>query len=399
MDSVNSLRSMGRPRGGMEQQLNAMSGTGTVYQIVNTFANSVSLAPWCLYRKPGPRAAADAPRQIVGNHAALNLWNRPNAFFTRQELIESVQQHIELVGEGYLLVSRHPRSTIPMELWPIQPYRMMPVPHPTDFLSGWIYLGPNGERIPLELNEVIQIRVPNPIDPYRGLGAAQTIIADAESVKLSAEWNRNFFLNGAQPGGIIEVQDSLDDEEYNRLQRQWNDDHRGVPNAHRVAILERAKWVDRSVSHDDMQFVQLRNVSRDSIREAFGMSKVMLGVNEDVNRATAEASAMIFRRDKRVPRLERWKQALNNDLLPMFFAKPEQVDVMFDFEAQIPEDEVAEAAERKSKTEGAKALREAGWHPDDVLAAMDLPPMRYVGPARTTGAPTTTPPDDMMEEE
>jgi hypothetical protein len=35
---------------------------------------------------------------------------------------------------------------------------------------------PDGQQIPLERDEVI--RLPNPLDPYRGVGPAQSILAD-----------------------------------------------------------------------------------------------------------------------------------------------------------------------------------------------------------------------------
>jgi hypothetical protein len=43
------------------------------------------------------------------------------------------------------------------------------------------------------------------MDPYRGMGVVQTILVDLDATRASAEWNRNFFLNSAEPGGIVEV--------------------------------------------------------------------------------------------------------------------------------------------------------------------------------------------------
>jgi len=364
-----------------DQLLESLTSTGTLYAIVNTLASSVALAPWTLYRQTPGHQHPDLtiPREQVTRHACLSLWNRPNPFMTGQLLREIVQQHVELVGEGYLAVVRPQGLNLPVELWPIRPSRMLPVPDPELFLAGWVYRGPSGQRIPLGVDEVIQIRVPDPNDVYRGQGAVQSLTADIDSARLSAEWNRRFFLNGALPGGVVEVEDELDDAELNKLAAQFRERHQGVRNAHRVAILEGGqKWKDRSVSHEDMQFVALRNVSREVTREAFGISKTMLGLTEDVNRATAEASMMTFARDRRRPRLDRWRQALNHELLPMFGRTG--VGLEWDFDAEIPDDEQAEAARRKSMTEGARALVEAGYHPDDVAAAMGLPAMRYVGP-------------------
>ena len=35
---------------------------------------------------------------------------------------------------------------------------------------------------------------------------------------------------------------------------QWEEQHRGVSRAHRVAILEQGKWIDRKYTMRDMQF-------------------------------------------------------------------------------------------------------------------------------------------------
>ena len=202
---------LGGNRSDMERQINTMLANGTVYSIISTMANSTAMAKWCLYRKRGPRADVKATRTPVNRHAAVDLWNRPNPFFTGQELVESVQQHVECVGEGYMLVVRSDMSSIPLELWPIRPDRMTPVPGVEEFLMGWIYTGPNGEKVSLDLDQVIQIRNPHPLDPYRGLGSIQPVLTDIETARYSAEWNRRYFLNGARPGGIIEVPGSLDD--------------------------------------------------------------------------------------------------------------------------------------------------------------------------------------------
>ncbi|NIS37117.1 MAG: phage portal protein, partial [Actinobacteria bacterium] len=73
------------------------------------------------------------------------------------------------------------------------------------FLAGFLYHGPNGEQVPLSLDEVIHIRYPNPLDPYRGLGPVQSAMIDLDSARYSAEWNRNFFVNSAEPGGHLET--------------------------------------------------------------------------------------------------------------------------------------------------------------------------------------------------
>lgn len=366
--------SMGQPDN-RETQLDAMGSVGTVFAIVDRLANAVSQVEWTLYNKAP--SGLDEDRTPVQSHACIDLWNKPNPFMHRQEFVEVVQQHIELTGEGYPLVAKMPGLGLPLELWPARPDRMRPVPHPTKYMTGWFYVF-EGEKVPLELDEVIQLRRPNPKDPYRGISPVQPINADLDSTRYAAEWNRNFFVNGAEPGGLIMVEEELSDDRWRELQMRWNEQHRGVSRAHRVAILEGgATWQDRTVTQKDMQFVQLRQASRDTIMEAWAFGKPMLGITDDVNRANAEAGEVVFARWQLISRLERWKAALNCYLLPMY-GTAEHME--WDYENPVPEDREAENAALTARTNAAKTLTEAGWHPEDVLEVTGLPPMRFEKP-------------------
>lgn len=357
-------------------QMAAMGSVGTLFAIVNRLSNATSQVDWRLYRKA--KNGNPDERVEVTSHAALDLWNKPNAWMPRQEFVEATEQHIELTGEGWWVIYRSPRAPMPLEMWPVRPDRMEPVPSATGFVAGYVYTGPAGEKIPLGVDEVIFLRMPNPLDPYRGMGPVQSILTDLDATRYSAEWNRNFFLNSAEPGGLIQVDRRLSDPEFDELRMRWNEQHRGVAAAHRVAILEQGTWVDRKYSQRDMQFAELRTVSRDVIREAFGIPGFAIGELTDVNRATADASALWFATYLTVPRLERIKAALNHDLLPMFGATAEGLE--FDYDSPIPDDEEAENAELTAKSNAAAVLVEAGWQPDAVLSTVGLPAMPFTGP-------------------
>lgn len=373
--------SVGQPRyraGGTESQMRAMGVVGTLFSIVDRNASSTAAVTWHLYRKVAPGQRPE-DREEVFRHAALDLWNRPNPFFTQGLFIETVQQPYELVGEGTMIVSRNPSfRSLPLELWPVRPDRLHPVPSADTYLAGWIYVAPDGERIPLRTDEVIQIRRPNPVDAYRGIGAVQTIQAELDGVRLSAEWNRNFFLNSAEPGGIVEIERRLSDDEFDELRARWQEQHQGTANAHRVAILEQGKWIDRKYTKRDMEFATSREVSSKVIREAFGMPAFALGEVQDINRATAEAADAWYAKQITVPRLERIKDALNAQLLPMFGTTASGLE--FDYDSPVPADREAADRERESQARAAAALIEAGGYGPEVLAAMGLPEIAFGEP-------------------
>lgn len=371
-----------------DRAYDAFGSVGTLFAIVSSIGDAVCTAKWHLYKRTSTRDAAR--RSEIMTHPFLTVWNKPNDFYTGRFFRETVEQHLDLVGEGMIVLNMIGDTVV--EMWPVRPDRMQPVKHPKKFLTGWIYTSPDGEEVPLETRQVIQIKMPNPSDPYRGMGPVQTVLNDMDAARYSAEWNRNFFINGAQPGGIIEVDYRMSDNEFNQFLARWRQQHQGVANAHRVALLENAKWVDSKFSMEDMQFEALRNLPRELIREAFHFPKPMLGTVDDVNRANADAGKEVMAENITIPRLDRWKDVIDNFLLPLF---ANGKTLVLDYDDPTPVNHEAADRERDSKSKAAATLAQAGWHPDDVLEAVELPPMRFVGaPGQNAGNPQEESPEE-----
>lgn len=366
-----------------ETQMRAMESVGTLFAIIDRLATATAEIEWKLYRKAVSGRPED--RVEVTSHLALDIWSKPNPWMPRGEFVETFQQHLDLVGEAWWVVARNPRMrSIPLELWPVRPDRMEPVPSREEFIAGYIYRSPDGEQVPLRVDEVIMLRRPNPLDPYRGISPVSSILPELDANRVASEWNRNFFVNSALPSGIIEAPTNLGDDEFDQLRDRWEEQHRGIAAAHRVAILEGGlKWVDRRFSQKDMQFVEARGASREVIREAYAMHGHSLGLSESVNRANAEAADTTFARWQVKPRCGRIKMALNHDFLPLFGATA--LGLEFDFCNPVPDDREADNEERTSKSEAARNLVVAGYEPAAVLTAVGLPEMPYVGPPEGVG--------------
>tara|TARA_R110000765_G_scaffold10551_1_gene32555 strand:- start:1713 stop:3101 length:1389 start_codon:yes stop_codon:yes gene_type:complete len=306
-------------------QMQAMTSTSWLFAVVDRIASSAAAVPWQLFRaQPGGEAAK------VDKSPVLDLWTSVNPFYTRHEFIETSIQHFELTGEIWWLIVRN-RGGRPVELWNIRPDRIRPIPSSKNFVAGYVYsIGQT--QIPLEVKDVIFIRRPSPIDPYRGIGTVQSMMMDLGSEQMSAQWTRNFFQNGATPGGILQFDEGMSDQDFERLVTRWSEQHQGVANAHRVAVLERGKWVDRKYSVRDMQMEQLRKLNRDIIFGAFGVPSSVMGITESVNRANAEAGDVLFGRYLLKPRLERIKQAVNERLVHVM-----DKTLFLDYEEPTPE--------------------------------------------------------------
>lgn len=354
-------------------QLNQMASVGTLFSIVDRISSSQAQIEWCLYLNA--RSGKKEDRIEIDNHLALDLWKKPNDFHTGSMLREMGQQHFELTGETWIVLERNEIfRDIPLGMWTVRPDRLEPVPGETTFLAGYIYTSSDGEKIPLELDEVLSIKRPHPTNPFRGLGAVESIMLELKSARAVAEWNNVFFKNGAMPGGIIEIENELDDKQWRTLMTRWKESHQGVGRAHRVGTLEHgAKFTPVSYSLKDMQMVEVRGMNRDTIMEALGISRHMLGITEDVNRANAMAGEYMYAKYIDLTRAVRWREMLNHFYLPLFNdARP----LMFDFHSPVPEDEAADNEALKTKTEAVKNLTDAGYDHDDAAAVCGLPAMR-----------------------
>lgn len=367
--------------GSMTEQMRTQSSVGTVFSIVNRLSTDVASVDWHLHFITGneddecPMDRCDAVGvQLVTSHPALTVLNAPNPFYTRQEFVETVQQHVDLTGEGWFVVDKI--AGRPVTMWPIRPDRIAPVRHPKLFISGYVYVAPDGEKIPLRNDEVVMIRMPNALDPYRGLGPVQSVMTQIDSARYSAEWNRVFFKNSALPGGIIEMAGELDDDEWKEFQHRWAESHRGVNNAHRVALIEKGGvWKESGFTQKDMQFAELGKLSREEIREAFGIHGHMIGISEDVNLANARAADATYAKRLEVPRLDRWKGAFNKDFIKMFGSMGKSY--AFAYCSPVPADIEADNATLTAKAGAFKIFVEKGAKNSSAADALGLPMMEW----------------------
>jgi HK97 family phage portal protein len=374
---------LGSGRGSRLAQLRAYGRSGTVFSIVSLLQSSAATPRWHLYKK----AKADGRvryttgdkgtdnRVEVVQHAAIKLWSTPNPYQSGFEFREGSNQHLELAGETFWVLNRENPFSLPTAMWYVRPDRMEPVPNPDGWLLGWIYSSPSGEQVPLDADMVILEKTPDPLDPFRGMSPVASVMANIEQQDYATQYQRNLFLNGATPGGIIQVPTSLSEPEWNELVDRWREGHQGVARAGRVGVLENgATWAGDAPTNKDLEYGNLRLANRDELREAWRIHKHMLGTVDDVNRANAETAEDQFVGWQDIPRLERRKDTLNYKLLPMFGDDT----VEFDFEDPSNVNQDAANAEMTAKANAVQTLINSGLDPHAALEWAGIPDMEVV---------------------
>lgn len=380
-----------------EQQMQQYRRNSTLHAGVKLNIASFAGVRWHLYRTADGRGRISGPdtrKEVTTPHAALSMWNKPNAWMAGRYFRAAFRQHVELTGKSCWVISY--LGGIPGSMWPVRPDRIYPVPDVKTFISGWVYTGPNGEQVPLENKEVIWVREPDPEDPYGSVGAVEPMMSDLQTADLTAAYKRAFFLNDATPGGFVEFPVALSDTQFATLQTRWREQHQGVNKAHRIAFLELGATftaVDQSLA--DMQMVEQRQDNRDTILEGIATSKVMLGVTDDVNRANGEGAEYVQAKWRSLPALEDLRDVLNYQYLPLFGETGRGVE--FDFEDPVPADEAADAAKLVASARALQMVIASGFEPEDAAKETGWSPMRHTGVIPGVLSPPKDQPDETYE--
>jgi HK97 family phage portal protein len=321
--------------------------TSWVYACTSVIAEQVANADIKLMRK-----LKDGTVEEVKSHPAIQTLYDVNPVMTSSDLLVETQSQLELLGDAFWVLNWNVAGTQPREIFPVDPTRVTVVKDPNRMIGGYLYTDPSGKQIPFDTKHIIHFKRYNPSNPYRGLG---TVAAAANAIDIdtfAASWSKNTFYNSAMPSGALEFTGTLTEEQFSRIKKQWESRYQGVDNAGKLAILEGgAKFSKVSLTPQEVDFLETRKYTRDEILAMFRVPKSVLGIVEDVNRANAEATEVIFGRWVIKPRIQFIIDRLNEFYLPLFGLKwPEYY---FDYENPIPEDRASEREDYKAALGGA----------------------------------------------
>jgi HK97 family phage portal protein len=229
----------------------------------------------------------------------VKLFDKPNDQMSQQDLFVATLVYMLHYGECMWVLDRQEPTAMPKAIEPFNGQLFEPVRSKSERIVGWKIdvKGENGatKEMKFQLWEVCHFKLFNPYDKERGLSPLQAAQLGIDQDELASQYNKAFFANSALPGGVIEVEDELTDEAFQRMKQQVMDHHQGVSKAHTLAILEGgAKYKQLVPSQKDMEFLNQKKWNRDEILACFKVPKLELGIWDDVNFAVAKVQAREF---------------------------------------------------------------------------------------------------------
>jgi HK97 family phage portal protein len=224
--------------------------------------------------------------QEVFDGPLVRFLENPSPLLTGKDFIYLNTVYKELTGNAFW------ERVKGSQVVPLIPTQVAPVVDNGRLLK-YRYTSETGQRF-LDLEDVLHDRYIDPARPYWGAGKLQKIARWVDTSYFANEFLRRFFLNGATFGGFIETEEESQ-ERIDLIKSGLVSEHVGVQNAHKIGILPKgAKYTKVTANMNEIELGATDDRYRDKILAGFGVPKTLVGLTNEVNRATAEAAEYVF---------------------------------------------------------------------------------------------------------
>ncbi|HBC7457659.1 MULTISPECIES: phage portal protein [Proteus] len=279
----------------------------SVFSCVRVLAESVGMLPCSLYEQ-----LESGNKRATKERLHKLLAVKPNNYMTPQELWELLIACLCLRGNFYAYKVYALGEVV--ELLPLDPSCVTPKLN-NQWEPEYQVTFPNGKSETLTQQEIWHVR----IFTLDGLVGLSPIAYARQAIGLglaTEEHGARLFGNGAVTSGVLQTEQELSDLAFDRLKRDFEENHQGLTNAHKPLILEMGlKWQQISLSAEDAQFLETRKFQLEEICRIF---RVPLHMVQNTDRATfnnIENLGIGFINYSLVPYLIRIEQRINAGLV------------------------------------------------------------------------------------
>jgi len=252
-----------------------------VFITVDAFAQPISLLPFQVIRKTVEDG--QSIEKPVQYHPVMSLLDNPNKWSDGTELKYSLACDYVLGGNSFIY---HAKAT--KELYHISFDRVQYDFDQQHLPKGYIVY-PDSEEIivgltkgiSIGLDEMAHCRRPNPSSPVWGLSP---FVPGRRSIlfnRYSQDYLNSFYLKGATPQGILEMDQAANEQSVLRLLRSFEMAHTGRRNQRRTMLLPKGvKWNAADHKIADQGIVDLVRMNRETILNTLHIPKHVVSLQE-----------------------------------------------------------------------------------------------------------------------
>jgi len=259
-----------------------------------------------------PLRVSDQNDQVIESGPLAELAIQPSPAMTGRQFRRATSSHLDLFGRVHWVFTTNAAGQ-PTEGHVVNPLQMRPEQDKqTGELIGWWFRpagklrGAREELIPAdEVHTILDPHFEDPDNPFEGLSPRKAV-ANAIGQQYKADIaNEAILHNGVEPSGVLSTDQSLTDPQRDHIRRETEEKNQGPTNRRQFMLLEGGlKWQPTQSNLKDMEFAELKRMTRTDICSAFQVPPSVAGYYEDDNRAHADAAERMFWTNTMLPRAE-----------------------------------------------------------------------------------------------
>jgi len=291
----------------MKVQMSEATMNAAVMKCVTILAESGAGIAWKAYTD-------DTKDTDLESDPALDLWTNPNPKQTRQEFVEGVIAYLGLTGNTYIkgVWANDARVGLPDEMWLLRPDLVKIVPDDDGrTVAGYIYQ-PGAVPIPYDPDEVLHLKLFNPLDEWYGLSPLQAVAADVDIQNYGNKWNIALMKNSAMPKGAWTAKAVLNKVDFEKLKDEIKEKFGGAANAGKPAVFDAGlDWKSMSLSPQELDWLESFIHSTRNIGVAYGVAPELMGDSAAKTFANVKEARQAMYTEKLLPWMDKIEQKVN----------------------------------------------------------------------------------------
>lgn len=322
---------------------------GFVYACVNIIAQTIagSYEP-IIYQRKGDQLEA------LNTHPLFDLLTHPGGRddkainISKYDLFYATASFMLLQGDSYWYMAKGITSGKPREITILRADKVGKELDDNGDITRFFVRTIGGEKIYIEIDEMVPMIGFDPLDPYSGKGVTQAAQDLIKTDEFTTQFTKNFFKNNAGVNGVMSLKGEVAGPAFDKFVRAWRGKYEGVDHAGKMAIIRGtdAEFTKVGLGLDELDMSNLRNMTKEDVAQMFGVPMALLGKSEvtGLGRTNVEAFEYIFAKYTIEPKLQKLDDTLQF-MLERYYGGE---GLIVGHESIIPEDEAAELATREA---------------------------------------------------
>lgn len=260
--------------------------------------------------------------QVIENGPMVQLLNCPNPDMTQSEFVKAIEAFLLLAGGRVHLVFDNAFGA-PSRIDVVPGYEMKIVRDQRTREVLYYEHQKRGTQIKTRYNveEVHTIVDPNyqRYDIFEGLGPLVPAMLSISQFYKADVANESSLDNGVVPGGMITTDQKLTREQRKEFKNELYENFRGPNKRQKLLVGEGGvTWNQIAATYKDMEFKELKGMSRSDICAIFRAPPAVIGYYEDSNYAHADAAQGMFWENTMLPRADWIAEEITRGVLKRF---------------------------------------------------------------------------------